>query len=166
MLWYIISCGCGENWRQGKNQQGLNKKGWDAACHVIQPDKKGAFLNGSLALCSFNSLVRLLAVVQLPGIEEKESRGPTTWQRAQPDSGSVCGGGSEGAGTSLLHPPSPFSSSPQSISNAFLQSSNKQGNSISSTVRPCEISFASLGLGVRRVVKTSLPPSCFVYCFV
>lgn len=93
MLWYIISCGCGENWRQGKNQQGLNKKGWDAACHVIQPDKKGAFLNGSLALCSFNSLVRLLAVVQLPGIEEKESRGPTTWQRAQPDSGSVCGGG-------------------------------------------------------------------------
>lgn len=56
------------------------------------------FLNGSLALCSFNSLVCLLAVVQLPGIEEKESRGPTTWQTAQPDSGSVCGGGGEEGG--------------------------------------------------------------------
>lgn len=40
----------------------------------------------------------------------------------------------------------PFSSSPQSISNAFLQSNNKRSNSISSTVRPCEISFASPGL--------------------
>lgn len=51
--------------------------------------------------------------------------------------------GVRGCRHSLQDPPSAFSSVPQCISNAFLQYSNKRGNSISSTVRPCEISFAS-----------------------
>ncbi len=75
-------------WEQ-KNARSLSKNGCDAACCALQADKT---LNGGLELCSSNSLLCLLAIVQLPGTEEKELRALTTWQRAWPDSGSVCEG--------------------------------------------------------------------------
>lgn len=92
--------------------------------------------------------------------EKKGSHGPISWQGAQPHSGSVHWRGAAGGPELFLLLPPPFSSSPQSISDAFLHSSNKRPNSISSTVRPCEISFASLFLSVP--VRTSGPSSCFV----
>lgn len=63
---------------------------------------------------------------------------------------------SRGGGGGGGWPPSPFSPAPQSISDAFHHSSNKRGNSISSTVGPCEISFASPGQGALSL-SASLP---------
>lgn len=97
------------------------------------------------------------SAVQLPGTGEEEREPRSGGLAGSPVSLRKCpeeeegAGGLEGRATHPLltpnpsHPPSPFSPTPQSISDAFLHSGNKRGNSISSTVGPCEISFACPG---------------------
>lgn len=113
---------------------------------LIKAIKSCFIINGSLV-----SSCRHAAAWHQGG---RETRGLTAWHTARPHSGSVHREEEEeedgGMGAGYIpppppSPPSPFSLTPQSISNAFLRSGNKRGNSISSTVGPCEISFASPG---------------------
>lgn len=149
------------------------KKTYDASFLM---SKDGGILSGMLRAAwlllikrgcfKWKSRLDSLAVVQLPGTEERKRERLVVWAEspARLRKCPVEGGGVrvwQADPSSPTSPPSPFSPSPQSISNAFLQSSNKRGNWISSTVRPCEISFASRGLCAGRAVKTRLHHALF-----
>lgn len=144
----VFSCGEGyENVIRTKDRapyKGLRALNRCGGRPLIKAIKSCFILNGSLV-----SSCRHAAAWHQGG---KETRGLTAWHGARPHSGSVHReeeeeeeDGGTGRGAGYIPPPSPFSLTPQSISNAFLRSGNKRGNSISSTVGPCEISFASPG---------------------
>lgn len=120
---------------------------------------------GLTLLCvSWPSVMQLLGTEKA---EKKESHGPTIWKRAQPDSGSVCLsvlGGVRGCSLTLPNcsPLLPLLHSARHLKALVMHSSSPATSSVIQFPRQWGCVKFQLRLCVRRAVKTSLPPSCFV----